>query len=252
MTSPKEPFSVGNSFIHSVDPRFRLATAFLLSIAVALAEQFHVLGLSLAIGAVLVIWARLDPRDVLKRLSTVVGFLLLIWIMLPFTFEGEVLTQLGSVRVYIQGIELSARISLKSCTILLIFISLVATMPVTTLGHTLHYFQLPTRLVFLLLITYRYLFVIGEEYSRLRTAMRIRCFKPGTSIHSFRSIAYLVGMLFVRASLRAERVNWAMRLRGFSGRFYSLEDFKGYQQSPVFPGAMLILLGLLVYLEWIG
>ncbi len=246
-----EIFSTGDSPVHSIDPRLRIAFAFLLSIAIATAENYRTLGLALFVGVVLIGLARLNAWEVTKRLSAVLGFLVLIWIMLPLTFQGEVFAQFGIIRIYRPGLELSARISLKSCTILLVFISLVTTMPVTTLGHVLYFFRVPTKLVFLLLITYRYLFVIEDEYSRLRTAMRIRGFRPGTNIHSFKTIAYLVGMLFVRASLRAERVNQAMRLRGFKGRFYSLENFKSYHAALPFPVIMTGVLGLLVYLEWI-
>lgn len=251
MMKTAEIFSIGTSPVHSIDPRLRILFAFLLSVTIAISDEFQALGLALGVAVVLIGMARLNVWEVFKRLSALLLFLVLIWLMLPLTFRGEVFARFGFVTIYRPGIELAARISLKSCTILLILISLVTTMSVTTLGHVLYFFRIPTKLVFLLLITYRYLFVIGDEYTRLRTAMRIRGFRPGTNIHSFKTIAYLVGMLFVRASLRAERVNQAMRLRGFKGRFYSLEDFGAYKMTILFPVLMTGVLGLFVYLEWI-
>ncbi len=37
-------------------------------------------------------------------------------------------------------------------------------------------------------------------------AIKIRGFVRGTSLHCYKTCAYLIGMLFVRASARAERV----------------------------------------------
>jgi cobalt/nickel transport system permease protein len=195
--------------------------------------------------------AKLEAITVFRRLTAVAGFLILIWFMLPLTFEGEIVARLGRLSFYREGIELSARISMKSVSIVLVFVALVATMPVHTLGHALYSFRLPAKLVFLLLITYRYIFVISGEYGRMRTAMRVRCFKSKTTIHSFKSIAYLIGMLFVRASLRAERIDQAMRLRGFNGRFYSLEDFEAYKRPPWIIAGLSLISALLMYLEWI-
>jgi cobalt/nickel transport system permease protein len=245
-----EPFASGNSYIHRLDPRLKIISAIVLSVTTALADHFWSLCLSLVFSIVLILMARLNWREVIKRLSVLAAFLLLIWIMLPLTFEGESIARFGIFDIYRPGILLAAKITLKSCTILMIFMSLAATMSIATMGHALHRMHFPDKLVFLLLITYRYLFVIGEEYSRLRTAMSIRCFRPATNLHSFKTIAYLIGMLFVRASLRAERVSQAMRLRGFKGRYYSLEEFKTYKSPAAFISAIIGVNLLIEILEW--
>ena len=245
-----ETFSIGNSFFHRLDPRIRVFVATVLSITIALSKKFETLFLALILASVLLVFARLQWSEVLKRLTVVVGFAILIWLMLPLTFEGEVLFVAGPLKIFQPGVRLSAQISLKTLSILMVFITFMATMTVATLGHTLTFFRLPEKLILLLLITYRYLFVIGEEYSRLRTAMSIRGFKPGTNIHSFKTFAYLIGMLFVRASVRAERVSQAMRLRGFKGRFYSLQAYSSYQKSPLFLIAMGIIFSVMLVIEW--
>jgi cobalt/nickel transport system permease protein len=131
------------------------------------------------------------------------------------------------------------------------FKAVLATMTVDTLGHTLNRLRLPDKMVHLLLITYRYLFVIEQEYQRLVRAMKIRNFRPKTNLHSYRTYAYLVGMLFVRASERARRVHSAMICRGFNGRFFSLRAFPHHPRNHVFSLCMIIALALLVSLEWL-
>ncbi len=250
MISLEESFAEGSSAVHKLDPRIRIFFACAFSIIIAVMDSFPALILSILFAFSIVGFARLNLIAVLRRLTVVAGFLILIWIMLPITFEGNIISKIGPFNIYREGIILASEISLKSIAILMIFIALVTTMTVNSLGHVLYSFKLPVKLVFLLLITYRYIFVIGSEYERLRTAMKIRGFKSKTNMHSFRSIAYLIGMLFVRASLRAERVDQAMRLRGFNGRFYSLEDFEGYNLKILPVIMMSVFAGLLIYLEW--
>jgi cobalt/nickel transport system permease protein len=146
---------------------------------------------------------------------------------------------------------MAMQISLKAATILLVLTTLVATSPVADLGHALHTLKVPGPLVLLLLLTYRYTFVIHQEYQRLWLAARVRGFRPGTNLHSYRTYAYLVGMLFVRAAARADRVHQAMRCRGFNGRFHSLRAFRSRPANWAFSTTMGVCLATLVYMEWL-
>lgn len=124
---------------------------------------------------------------------------------------------MGPLVATVEGVGLAARITLKANAILLVFIALVATMPVATLGHALHRLAVPDKLVHLLLFTYRYIHVMEKEYKRLHNAAVIRGFRPRTDRHTYKTYAYLVGMLLVRSLARAERVYDAMLCRGFQG-----------------------------------
>jgi cobalt/nickel transport system permease protein len=230
----REPFAVGDSTLHRLDPRIRLAAAFIYSCATALCREFPALLAALALSATLVALARLRTAEVLKRLLVVNGLVVFIWAVVPFTFPGEPLFEIGPLRAAREGVELAARITLKSNAIVLAFMALVATMPFATAGHALHRLRVPDKIVHLLLMTYRYIFVLEQEYQRLVRAARIRGFRPGTNLHTYRTYAYLVGMLFVRAVERAERVRWAMLCRGFKRKFYSLHEFKAGPGSFVF------------------
>jgi len=78
----------------------------------------------------------------------------------------------------------------------------------------------------------------------------LRCFRPSTTLHTYRTVAYLIGMLFVRASLRAERVYMAMLCRGFSGRFHSLQEFSFSRKDSIWAAGMAVVLLGLGYMEW--
>jgi cobalt/nickel transport system permease protein len=118
------------------------------------------------------------------------------------------------------------------------------------LGHALDRLRVPGKIVHLMLMTYRYIAVIALEYERLVRAAKIRGFRPGTNLHTYKTYAYFIAMLFIRAASRAERVNRAMRCRGFDGRFYSLSVFPSNPRNWVFALSMAAVILLLVFIEW--
>jgi cobalt/nickel transport system permease protein len=245
-----EPFATGSSVIHRLDPRIRVGLTCVYAFVVALSYQFSVLIIALVISALLVVISQVSLIQVLKRVLLVNALIILLWLLLPFTFHGDVLTTIGGFTVYRPGVVLAAQITLKSNAILLAFIALVATMSLSTLGHSLYRLHVPEKMVQLLLMTYRYIFVIEQEYVRLVRAAKIRGFRPGTNANTYRTYAYVVGMLFVRAASRAERVQQAMQCRGFKGKFHSLQEFQVNSASWIFAILMTVVIVWLALMEW--
>jgi len=245
-----ETFASGNSIMHGIDPRLRLIFAAIFSFTVALATQLPVLNQALLLSLILVAAARLNLWDVIKRLGVIWGFLFLLWLVLPLTIEGEPLYRLGRLTFTRPGVFLSLQITLKANIILLGFIAMAATMDLATMGNSLARLKVPEKMVHLLLLTYRYIFVIEYEYQRIIRAAKIRSFRPGTNMHTYKTYAYIVGMLFVRASERAARVHQAMKCRGFKGKFYSLHEFSISWKDWVWSAFMLLCILLFLYTEW--
>ena len=248
----QEPFAVVNSFVHRLDPRVRVIEATAYSFVVALSMGFPVLTAAVLFSVALVLLSRVSLKEAGKRLLVVNGFIFMLWLLLPVTFGGEALYRLGPLSISRPGIILAARITLKSNAILLCFIALIATMPLATLGHALGRLGVPSKIVLLLLLTYRYIFVFEQEYLRLLRAVKIRAFRPRTNLHTYRTYAYIIGMLFVRAAARAERVHQAMLCRGFTGKFHSLQEFQATLAAHVFATVMTAVLLAMIVFEWNG
>jgi cobalt/nickel transport system permease protein len=245
-----ETFAIGDSIIHRIDPRFKVVAAVVFSIVVAVSYRFPTLLAALVAAVILTLVAHLNLKAVGGRLLVVIGFLVLLWVLLPLTFEGDALTHIGPLTLTRPGVILAAQISLKSLAILLAFIALITTMNFTTLGHALDRLHLSGKFVHLLLMTYRYIFVIEQEYQRMVRAAKIRGFRPGTNVHTYKTFAYFIAMLFVRAAARADRVYRAMRCRGFNGRLYCLADFPPNPANWFFAGLMAFSVIGLALLEW--
>ena len=245
----QESFSRGCSPIHRLAPRSRLLAAIMLSLVVALIHNLTALLTALAIALILVFAARINFFKAGRRLLVIAGFLLLIWLILPFTGGGEVLWQNSFISISRTGFDLARELTLKTCAMLLIFLALVSTMSTADLAHALHALKLPPKLVLLLLITYRYLFLIEDELQSLLKAAKIRNFQPGTSLHCYKTYANLLGMLFVRAADRAQRVHKAMLCRAFDGHFHSLEEYHNRPRDYFFLGLIAAASALIIISE---
>jgi cobalt/nickel transport system permease protein len=86
--------------------------------------------------------------------------------------------------------------------------------------------HVPGFLIQLTAVTYRYSHLIAQEFGRLRTALRVRGYRSGTNLHSYRVAGRVLGTLLVRRAERGERVGQAMRARGFDGRCRTLSAFR--------------------------
>jgi cobalt/nickel transport system permease protein len=249
----EEQFVCGRTFIHRLNPQIRILSAGVLSIAIALCKSLPAAGIYLLISVLLVTLAQLNPMAVARRLKPIFWFLLMIWIIVPLTFAGDVLYQFYMVKISIPGVLFCWMITIRSIAILLTFTALIATMTVASLGHGLHGLRVPDKLVFLILMCYRYIAVIQEEYQRLLRAAKFRGFHSRTNLHSYRTFAYLAGMLFVRASRRAERVHQAMRCRGFDHTFHTLDVYPENRLNWIFLMGVVLAIVCLVIFEkpWI-
>lgn len=218
----EELFAQGNSFLHRVDPRIKIIGAICYITTIALINSYISLICACLFSLALLIVARLPLLAVIKRILLVNGFTLFLWITLPLTYGGDHSYHFWSLTLSQEGIDLAARITLKTNTIILAIIALLTTSTIAHLGSALDRMRFPKKICFLLLYSYRYIFVIHQEYLRLLRAAKMRSFTPKTNLHTYKTYAYLFGMTLVKSYNRAQRVHQAMLLRGFNGRLVSL------------------------------
>lgn len=245
-----ESFAVGTSMMHRLDPRLRVVFSAAFSFMVAFSKQFPTLVVALVLSMVLIHLSGIDLKEVARRLTIINVFNLIVWAVLPFTYEGHPVFHVWRLAGTREGIVLSAQITLKSNAILMAFIGVVATMTLATLGHALNRLRVPNKIVYLLLMAYRYVFVIEQEYMRLSRAAKVRGFEPKTNLHTYKTYAYMLGMLLVRAMARADRVYQAMLCRGFKGKFYCIHRFQFARRDVIWACVMLAGMVMLGVLEW--
>ncbi|WP_171235056.1 cobalt ECF transporter T component CbiQ [Ruegeria sp. HKCCA6837] len=238
----------GASFgvIQGLDPRMRIVVASVFSIVTVSLSTIPGLIAALAVSIGVLLMSRLPIRRTLKRMAMMDSFIIFMLVLLPFTTPGDAMFNLFGFPASWQGLWKATEIALTANAVILSLMVLVGTMEPVTLGHALYKLRCPEALVHLLMFTIRYIEVLREEYMRLRAAMKVRGFRPGTNWHTYRSFGYLVGMMLVRAIERSERILAAMKCRGFSGRLLLLQEFNLTLRDYVFAATLCIVcIGLL-------
>ena len=244
-------FASGDSLLHRLDPRIKIIVAVLFSVVVALADRYSCLTVAVCLALALVFVARLSLTQVLLRLLAVNTFILFLWLFLPFTYGGEELFSVGPLHATREGVAYALLITVKSNAIVLALLALLATTPIITLGHAMSHLYVPDKLIHLFFFTIRYLQVLHLEYDRLRDAMKIRAFKARSNLHTYRSLAYLIGMLLIRSFDRADRIRKAMVCRGFHGKFYLLSHFELHRRDVVALVCMMAIISGMAAMQWL-
>jgi cobalt/nickel transport system permease protein len=236
--------AAGDSWLHRLDPRGKLAAALGLSLVVALGNGWVMALAALGVGLAGLFSTRLPWRLLARRMLAVNIFVVLLWVFLPWRVGWDN----GGWQVGLdpEGLRLALLISLKTNAVFTILMALLGTGRVDYIFHALDHFKAPAKLVNLFLFFYRYLHVMRREQTRLVWAMKVRGFKPGNNLHTWRTYASLLGMLLVRSYDRAERVYQAMLCRGFSGTLWLLDHFTWQRRDTAFCwGAGLLAAALL-------
>lgn len=215
-----------NSLISRLDPRWKLAAAALLLIALACVQGLPAALAGLAVCLLLAIVARLPWRWYLGRMGGLFAFLALFTLPLPFFVEGPGWSaSWGPVTFSLHGLVVGLTLAARAASIVSVALVVLATAPLEDNLKAARSLWVPGVLVQLLLLSYRYVHLLVEELNRLRVALRVRGYRQRLTAHSFRTVAHTAATLFVRGHDRAERVAHAMRCRGFDGRFRTLSSF---------------------------
>jgi len=230
-----DPYHPGQSLIHEMDARIKVLVAFALILGVNLVpiSLWPVYG-TLMLGILATLWlAGVPPASVLRRSAVALPFVLVAAIGVPFTSEGQVLWSARllwwQASITDVGLLNFGTVLARSSLSVTIAIGLGATTPFVDLIRGMRALGLPAILAAIILLMYRYLFVLVDEAQRLIRARDARSAelsdRRGPSIAWRARIAgRMIGTLFLRTYERSERIYLAMVSRGFAGEIRTLSS----------------------------
>lgn len=117
------------------------------------------------------------------------------------------------------GAEQAGKMVLRMTTLFLLGSTLFAGKQFERLTKILSPLPVVGKLATMPLLTLNYLQLFLKELSQLRISLRVRGFRNKMSWHAYHTASAVLGSLIVRSVDRAERVNHALRARGFTGTF---------------------------------
>ncbi|MBX9677363.1 MAG: cobalt ECF transporter T component CbiQ [Gemmataceae bacterium] len=208
------------------DARWKVASILL---AVGLIAPLRTILPALVASALMIVVAaaaRVRPIWLARRLGVVLMLLAFFTIWLPFFDNSDTRVEVLGISLSMPGLERFGVLMAKTAAIVGLILSLAASAPLEELFAASHRLHVPGPIVQVVLLAYRFVHLLAEEFGRLRTALRVRAFRNRADMHSWRTIGNVSGTLLVRSSDRAERVAQAMRCRGFDGQFRTLHAFR--------------------------
>ena len=151
-----------------------------------------------------------------------------ILIALPtvFTKPGSPLYELPlglvTLTATAEGVEFFASVLIKSWISVTAAVLLTSTTPPLRLLAALRALRLPAILVAVVMLMYRYLFVLVDEAQRMLRARTARSAaigprSGGSIVWRAKSAGGMAGSLFIRTLDRSERIYMAMLARGYDG-----------------------------------
>jgi cobalt/nickel transport system permease protein len=216
-----------DSPLRRLDPRWKLAALVLAAAAVVCLQTIPPAAVALAGAIGLAYWGRLPGRWCLARLTTAALLIAPFLLSLPFFHDGTGSTwEIGPAHISVEGLRLALLLLIKALALVLLVLVLLGTAPLHDTLKAAQALYVPSPLVQIAALTYRYVFVLNAELARIRVAIRARGYRNRMTLHTYRTAGHVAGTLLVRGYEQGERVGQAMRCRGFDGCFRTLHDFR--------------------------
>ncbi len=211
-----------SSPVHSIDPRIKLFTTLAFIILVVLTPDGYFLSYAIYFAAVwfAIYVSHVPIQYILKRSLTIIPFALAVSFFVPFITAGPVLWEfnIGSFFIYITSTGLIRFFSLCFRAFVSFFavITLVSSTRFGDLMWATAKLGMPSKLVIVMSFMYRYLFNLIDEASHMILARDLRSSnkRKNKLLHATGGI---IGALFIRSFEHAEKLYYAMLLRGYNG-----------------------------------
>ena len=218
-----------SSPIHNIDPRAKLLSALVFIIIVVLTPEGYFFSFALYFLAVwtVIFISQVPSSYILKRSLTIIPFAFAISFFVPFITPGPVLREFSigyfDITVTTTGFIKFISLGLKSFISFFSVITLVSSTRFGDIMWAAGKLGLPSTLVIIMSFMYRYLFILVDEVSHMLLARNLRSFKKRNNPVLLAS-GGIIGSLWVRSFEHADKLYYAMLLRGYSGHPPALKE----------------------------
>jgi cobalt/nickel transport system permease protein len=213
-----------DTWVHHWDARWKIvAFSFFILIAATVQHVSSAL-IALLISIFFIAVSQLPWRTILKRLAAIHFFLIPCFLILPFEFTGFE-HSLSGFSYSREGLHFAFLLYLRAISVVNASLVLLYSTPMQRFFHAGERLGIPRPLVQIAMLTYRFIFTFTIELQRIRQALIVRGFQNLFSLHSWRTLAHVVGMLLIRSLERTDKVYHAMKCRGYHGEIHSVYQF---------------------------
>ncbi|MDR1420905.1 MAG: energy-coupling factor transporter transmembrane protein EcfT [Treponema sp.] len=201
--------------LNRLDARLRLVAGVVL---IALAIQITDYKILLPVIVMCFVFLIPCGRVIISRLVPVNVFVLMLFVSLPLgdcleaalnNTEPQYRNSLSNACLYAARINIAA----------LLYMLFIIPMGISALSGALTKMRAPSKLISLLILTYRFIFIFSQRIFAAALSLRLR--KPKTMPRSteLRAYAAMFSTAIISAELRSRKVMMAMKTKGFDGVF---------------------------------
>ena len=218
----------GDSFVHRLDSRSKLLFIFAFIIIVFLANNAVTYSLLIAFTLAVILMSRIRLYFLINGLKPVIILMVFTFLLhILFTREGDIILELGFLKVYEEGLKQGIFISIRF--LVLVFMTSILTLTtspisitdgIETLLNPLKKVKLPVHeLALMMSISLRFIPTLMDETDKIMKAQMARGsdLSAGSLKDRVKAIVPLLVPLFVSAFKRAEDLATAMEVRGYRG-----------------------------------
>ena len=156
------------------------------------------------------------------RVLAPMSVVLFLVVVQPFLVEGRTLFTLNFFGVLLpaslEGLAQGCLLAAKTCSSVALMLCLIYTTTMDKILMAAAWLRVPSILIDISLLMYRYIFLFAKEAANILHAQKVR-FGYANYKNSLRSLAILLGMVFIRAFDQASILQNAMNLRLYRGSF---------------------------------
>ncbi|MGX8714937.1 MAG: cobalt ECF transporter T component CbiQ [Lachnospiraceae bacterium] len=234
-----------SSVIHDLHPLAKLISTLVYAIVTLSFDKYDLNGL-----VPMVLWpillfqlSGIEVRTCFYKLRFVLPLVMAVGLFNPL-FDRTALVHIGTLAVS-GGVISMITLMLKGVFCLMMSFLLMATTPIDKLCAALRMLHIPSMLVTLLLLTYRYVGVTMDELAVMTEAYHLRA--PGQKGIHISAWGSFLGQLLLRSMDRAQELYSSMLLRGYQQQFH-YADIKPFRiQDALYMAGSILFFLLLRY-----
>ncbi|MDY5100249.1 MAG: cobalt ECF transporter T component CbiQ [Oscillospiraceae bacterium] len=231
-----------SSPIHRLHPLSKLLTTIAYIFTTVSFPKYDLSGLTVMALYPMLLFAvsGIPVRECFRKLGIVMPLVCAVGLFNPF-FDRATLLTVGTLSVS-GGVISMVTLMLKGVFCLMASFLLAATTSMDAICAALRLLRVPSMIVTMLLLTYRYIAVMMEEVSVMTVAYHLRA--PGQKGVHYSAWGSFLGQLLLRSMDRAEELYSSMQLRGFGGEFWYAEVKKAGAGDVLYGVGALLLFAL--------
>lgn len=197
-----------DSWIHRWEPRSKVVSCTIVVFGLVYLETPELLMGTYLLLILVLLTMGFSIKEIVKKTSYILPFIFLMAIPLLLG---------GGIPPSSERRTLVLLLAFKALNSLYIMFIMFYSQPTSELLNGLSGMNLPSSFISILFLSWRYIFLLGEKFSKLYRALLSRLFKPSIRHNSLKTYGEVMGGMLIKSIDTSDKVHKAMSSRGFNG-----------------------------------